>query len=340
MGRKRKHTEEITGGYPRQIFVDQNIKDVACVFCQGLPRNAKQCSNGCLFCSSCVNAAMQTGLGTVLSRPVKMNLNPTNYTGHGSCPLCQTTLNDQLGTNHFFNQWLASRRVQCVPCLKNDTNQWIGPLEDLEAHRAKCRWESRANDMWEDNVQFSEEEGDKVKGNERIEEQGDQEIRVEKDVDDSTDTLDSLTLLRHLINESIPLIKKQRKELDEVRKDLKKAQRERDSLLIQSYSYIQSATSRHVLPESTPLDIKTITASLHRISSSERRRVFSSQGALLDPQVTLGSAPQQPSPAPDQHPSPHQAQSEAPVTTGPPSHNPPLPHKCPYESCGKSYTFR
>ena len=175
-----------------------------------------------------------------------------------------------------------------------------------------------------------------MKGNEQTDEQGDQEMRVDLD-----DTLEGLKLMRRLINESLlPLIKKQRKELDEIRGELEEVERERDSLLIQSYSYIQSATSRHVLPESTPLDIKTITASLHRISSSERRRVFSSQGALLDPQVTLGSAPQQPSPAPDQHPSPHQAQSEAPVTTGPPSHNPPLPHKCPYESCGKSYTFR
>ena len=59
--RKSKHTE-ITEAYPRQIFIDQ-IKDVACGFCQDLPRNAKQCSNGCLFCSLCVNAAVQAGFG-------------------------------------------------------------------------------------------------------------------------------------------------------------------------------------------------------------------------------------------------------------------------------------
>jgi hypothetical protein len=112
-------------GYPTSYFVISPSKEVYCNLCDLVLNDAVHCSNGHLFCKSCIEDELE-----------KCH----------QCPTCQCLLqkSDLIVSN--VNEKINTSVVKCVSESLSDDNccKWTGKLVDLQAHlENECQFHAK-----------------------------------------------------------------------------------------------------------------------------------------------------------------------------------------------------
>lgn len=128
------------GSFSDISLVDELPPALVCSICHNCPFNPKQCRKGHLFCDGCITKWLCVEQTCPLDR----------------APLCQADLSDNLLARNL----ISKLRVRCpnhAPSSVRDSDAalepkraklgeeaqdascaWLGPLEELEAHRKAC----------------------------------------------------------------------------------------------------------------------------------------------------------------------------------------------------------
>lgn len=118
-------------GYPRNIFVYEScgnenglqLEDLECCICLNICNNPKQCPNGHMFCSTCIETAI---------------------VAQNKCPTCRIELNkDKLSVSLIVKKQISALSVRCPvpPISEEDKCLWTGKVAELENHLGCCEYQ-------------------------------------------------------------------------------------------------------------------------------------------------------------------------------------------------------
>jgi hypothetical protein len=99
------------GGYPSEMFVEKVLDNLKCVICLAVSKNPKQCKNGHIYCTICIDKHLQ-------------------QKGRKFCPTCKISipkfsgLSDNLAVKNIIEKMV----VTCDQC------EWIGQLCQRPTH--------------------------------------------------------------------------------------------------------------------------------------------------------------------------------------------------------------